>query len=92
MMHRRYAFVCDPREGLGDLRAFSGPANARFAPQELEAIEKHEMDMLSLGNKFVMKTHKGEQVIENDDDLKLMGKDIVLGLWTSLGLGSGIVV
>jgi hypothetical protein len=26
------------------------------------ALQTHELDMLSLGNTFVMKTHKGEQV------------------------------
>ena len=40
----------------------------------MEAIEKHELDMLALGNKFVIKTHKGEQIIEEDDDLHLMGE------------------
>ncbi|KAF0295041.1 PHD finger protein 3 [Amphibalanus amphitrite] len=44
----------------------------REEKKELEAIEKHELDMLALGNKFLIKTHKGEQIIEEDDDLHLM--------------------
>ena len=31
--------------------------------KDIEAIELHELDMLALGNTYVMKSHKGEQVI-----------------------------
>merc|ERR1712192_62013 len=37
------------------------------AKKDIEAIKTHELDMIALGNTFVMKTHKGEQVIENPD-------------------------
>ena len=37
------------------------------AKKDIEAIKTHELDMLALGNTFVMKSHKGEQVIEKDD-------------------------
>ena len=30
----------------------------------LQAIKSHELDLLALGNTYVMKSHKGEQVIE----------------------------
>ena len=32
------------------------------AQKDLEAIKCHELDMIALGNTFVMKSHKGEQV------------------------------
>ena len=32
------------------------------AQKDIEAIKSHELDMLALGNTFVMKSHKGEQV------------------------------
>ena len=38
--------------------------------QELEAIEKHELDMISLGNTYIMKSHKGEIEIDKDDFIK----------------------
>eukprot|EP00092_Neocalanus_flemingeri_P057326 GFUD01068113.1.p1 GENE.GFUD01068113.1~~GFUD01068113.1.p1 ORF type:complete len:1909 (-),score=640.60 GFUD01068113.1:4-5181(-) len=34
------------------------------AKKDIEAIKLHELDMLALGNTYVMKSHKGEQVIE----------------------------
>ena len=37
------------------------------AAKDIEAIKTHELDMIALGNTFVMKSHKGEQVIEKDD-------------------------
>jgi hypothetical protein len=37
------------------------------AKKDIDAIKTHELDMIALGNTFVMKTHKGEQVIENPD-------------------------
>ena len=33
------------------------------AKKDIEAIKLHELDMLALGNTYVMKSHKGEQVI-----------------------------
>lgn len=30
--------------------------------KDIEAIKTHELDMIALGNTFVMKSHKGEQV------------------------------
>lgn len=36
--------------------------------QDIEKIKAHELDMISLGNKYVIKSHKGEQVIEDDAD------------------------
>ena len=32
------------------------------AQKDIEAIKSHELEMLALGNTFVMKSHKGEQV------------------------------
>ena len=37
------------------------------AAMDIEAIKTHELDMLALGNTFVMKSHKGEQVIEKSE-------------------------
>ena len=37
------------------------------AAKDIEAIKTHELDMLALGNTFVMKSHKGEQVIEKSE-------------------------
>lgn len=34
---------------------------------DIEKIKSHELDLIALGNKFVMKSHKGEQMIESDD-------------------------
>ena len=36
------------------------------AAKDIEAIKTHELDMIALGNTHVMKTHKGEQVIETE--------------------------
>ena len=41
------------------------------AQKDIEAIKSHELDMLALGNTFVMKSHKGEQVIEKSDELQV---------------------
>ena len=30
--------------------------------KDIEAIKSHELDMIALGNTYVMKSHKGEQV------------------------------
>ena len=38
--------------------------------QELEAIQKHELDMISLGNTYIMKSHKGEIQIDKDDFIR----------------------
>ena len=35
------------------------------AQKDIEAIKSHELDMLALGNTFVMKSHKGEQVCQS---------------------------
>ena len=32
-----------------------------------QAIKSYELDLLSMGNTYVMKSHKGEQVIEKVD-------------------------
>ena len=40
------------------------------AKKDIEAIKLHELDMLALGNTYVMKSHKGEQV-----NLKVIKKD-----------------
>ena len=37
------------------------------AKKDIEAIKLHELDMLALGNTYVMKSHKGEQVIEKSE-------------------------
>ena len=41
------------------------------AQKDIEAIKCHELDMIALGNTFVMKSHKGEQVsqvcVERDE-------------------------
>ena len=39
------------------------------AQKDIEAIKSHELEMIALGNTFVMKSHKGEQVIEKSDEL-----------------------
>ena len=36
---------------------------------DIEKIKSHELDLIALGNKFVMKSHKGEQMIESDDQV-----------------------
>ncbi|XP_018025449.1 PHD finger protein 3 isoform X2 [Hyalella azteca] len=38
--------------------------------KELEAIQKHELDRLALGNTYIMKSHKGEIEIDKDDFIK----------------------
>lgn len=42
----------------------------REAKHQLEMIKKNELDMMTLSKTYVMKTHKGEQVIETDDSMK----------------------
>ena len=37
------------------------------AKKDIEAIKSHELDMIALGNTYVMKSHKGEQVIEKSE-------------------------
>ncbi|XP_046384500.1 death-inducer obliterator 1 [Ischnura elegans] len=43
----------------------------RETKHQLEMIKKNELDMMSQAITYVMKTHKGEQVIEKDESLKL---------------------
>lgn len=38
--------------------------------QELQAIEKHELEMIALGNQYIMKSHKGEIEIDKDEFIK----------------------
>ena len=45
------------------------------AAKDIEAIKTHELDMLALGNTFVMKSHKGEQVIEKTDPVSSSTSD-----------------
>ncbi|XP_069678239.1 death-inducer obliterator 1 isoform X2 [Periplaneta americana] len=42
----------------------------REAKHQLEMIRKNELDLMALSKTYVMKTHKGEQVIEADESLK----------------------
>lgn len=49
----------------------------RETKHQIEWIKKNELDMLSLSKTYVMKTHKGEQVIEADDSLKAEVPDLV---------------
>ncbi|XP_068211222.1 death-inducer obliterator 1-like isoform X2 [Palaemon carinicauda] len=42
----------------------------REEKKELQAIEKHELDMISLGNQYIMKSHKGEIEIDKDEFIK----------------------
>lgn len=42
----------------------------REARHQLEMIKKTELDAMQLSKTVVMKTHKGEQVVENEDGLK----------------------
>ena len=34
---------------------------------DIEKIKSHELDLLARGTKYVLKSHKGEQVIEEDE-------------------------
>merc|ERR1712179_237120 len=43
---------------------------------DIEKIKSHELDMIKLGSKFVMKSHKGEVVIENEDGLPTPKRDV----------------
>ena len=36
----------------------------------MQAIEKHELEMIALGNQYIMKSHKGEIEIDKDDFIK----------------------
>ena len=42
------------------------------AKKDIEAIKLHELDMLALGNTYVMKSHKGEQVNNGISPDKIM--------------------
>ncbi|XP_066983453.1 death-inducer obliterator 1 isoform X3 [Macrobrachium rosenbergii] len=42
----------------------------REEKKELQAIEKYELDMISLGNQYIMKSHKGEIEIDKDEFIK----------------------
>jgi len=42
----------------------------REAKHQLEMIKKNELDLMALSKTYVMKTHKGEQVIETDESMK----------------------
>ena len=42
------------------------------AKKDIEAIKLHELDMLALGNTYVMKSHKGEQVIVSESNMILL--------------------
>ncbi|KAK7062950.1 Death-inducer obliterator 1 [Halocaridina rubra] len=42
----------------------------REEKKELQAIEKYELDMIKLGNQYIMKSHKGEIEIDKDDFIK----------------------
>lgn len=42
----------------------------REAKHQLEMIKKNELDLMALSKTYVMKTHKGEQVIETDEGVK----------------------
>lgn len=46
--------------------------------KDIEAIKSHELDLLALGNVYVMKSHKGEQVIEKEDGMGTTAADIKL--------------
>ncbi|RXG71362.1 PHD finger protein 3 [Armadillidium vulgare] len=39
----------------------------REEKKELEAIQKHELERIALGNQYIMKSHKGEIVIDKED-------------------------
>lgn len=41
-----------------------------FTFQELQAIEKYELDMIALGNQYIMKSHKGEIEIDKDEFIR----------------------
>lgn len=43
----------------------------REARHQLEMIKKTELDAMQLSKTVVMKTHKGEQIVENEDGLKV---------------------
>ncbi|XP_069159094.1 PHD finger protein 3 isoform X1 [Procambarus clarkii] len=42
----------------------------REEKKELQAIEKYELDMIALGNQYIMKSHKGEIEIDKDEFIK----------------------
>ena len=52
----------------------------------MEAIQKHELDMISLGNQYIMKSHKGEIEIDKDDFIKSKerGKQFILYVWITI--------
>ncbi|XP_047109427.1 uncharacterized protein LOC124777919 [Schistocerca piceifrons] len=49
----------------------------REAKHQIEMIKKNELDLLSLTKTYVMKTHKGEQVIEADEAIKAEVPELV---------------
>ncbi|GLH06868.1 CXXC-type zinc finger protein 1 [Gryllus bimaculatus] len=49
----------------------------REAKHQLEMIKKTELDLMSQAKTYVMKTHKGEQVIETDESLKVEVPELV---------------
>ncbi|XP_012274490.1 uncharacterized protein LOC105696523 isoform X2 [Orussus abietinus] len=62
---------------------------------QLEMIKKNELDLMSQAKSIVVKTHKGEQIIENDGgidhvDLKTPVQDIVSALNSGDSIGSTI--
>lgn len=49
----------------------------REAKHQLEMIKKNELDLMALSKTYVMKTHKGEQVIETDESMKMDVPELV---------------
>ncbi|PSN57524.1 hypothetical protein C0J52_01640 [Blattella germanica] len=49
----------------------------REAKHQLEMIKKNELDLMALSKTYIMKTHKGEQVIETDESLKTEVPELV---------------
>ena len=45
-----------------------------------QAIKSYELDLLSMGNTYVMKSHKGEQVIEKVDIILIYKVEIFVCL------------
>jgi hypothetical protein len=49
----------------------------REAKHQIEMIKKNELDLMALSKTYVMKTHKGEQVIETDEGVKTGVSELV---------------
>lgn len=47
---------------------------------QLDMIKKSELEMLSINRTYVLKTHKGEQVMEDRPSVKVDSTDIMPGL------------